>query len=241
MKHGLARLANRLYHAAPGVYGTVYSLYKRVSDAPERALMRSLVRPGMVALDVGANIGSSSLFLSRLVGPRGKVFSFEPEQENFVRLQRAVSGLENVQAVNKAVGDTTGKITLYVADDLNVDHRTYDCGGQRRGVAGQVTRLDDFFEPGAKIDFLKMDIQGFELRALLGARRILEENRAIAMVLEYWPYGLIRAGARPADLTDLLAQSGFSVSVVGREPPGGLVSLGEGEDDYVNLLASRPA
>jgi FkbM family methyltransferase len=239
MIHTLARLVNPLYHLFPGIYRPMYSLYKKLSDVPERQLMRSFVRPGMTVVDVGANIGTTTELLAGLVGPQGLIFSFEPEEQNFERLLRAVSRLRNVRPVQIAVADTTGEITLYVANDLNVDHRTYDTGEGRRAIPRHATRLDDYFPPGTKIGFLKMDIQGFELHALRGAERILSENREIGLLLEYWPYGLLRAGVRPAELLEFLGRHRFSVQVVGKRVKGGLPAVGEGEDDYLNVFASR--
>jgi FkbM family methyltransferase len=239
MIHTLARLVNPLYHRFPNVYGPMYSLYKKLSDLPERKLMRSFVQPGMTVVDAGANIGTTTELLAELVGPKGLTFSFEPEEQNFERLLRAVSRLTNVRPIPIALADTTGEITLYAADDLNVDHRTYDTGEGRRAIPCQATRLDDYFPPGTGIGFVKMDIQGAELHALRGAERIVSENREIGLLLEYWPYGLLRAGVRPAELLEFLARHGFSVQVVGRRVKGGLAAVGEGEDDYVNVFASR--
>jgi FkbM family methyltransferase len=239
MIHTLARLVNPLYYLLPGIYRPMYSLYKKLSDMAERQLMRSFVRPGMTVVDAGANIGTTTEFLAGLVGPQGLIFSFEPEEQNFNRLLRAVSRLKNVRPVQIAVADTTGEITLYISDDLNVDHRTYDTGEQRRTTLQYAVRLDDYFPRGTKIGFLKMDIQGFELHALRGAERILSENREIGLLLEYWPYGLLRAGVQPPELLEFLGRHHFSVQVVGKRGKVNLPFVGQGKDDFVNVFALR--
>ena len=79
---------------------------------------------------------------------------------------------------------------LYVSDKLNVDHRAYVTeGNARRALQVGMVALDDYFKPGERVDLLKLDIQGYELHALQGAKRIVNENRGdqtIARVLALW-------------------------------------------------------
>jgi hypothetical protein len=86
-----------------------------------------------------------------------------------------------------------------------------------------------------------MDIQGYELHALRGATRVLEENLDIKLLLEFWPYGLKQAGAKWTDLIAALEQKGMRIwqlSLAGLGPfRSG--SAGESAAWYVNLFASR--
>lgn len=236
MKTTAARLANRLYHHAPGLYRSLYGVYKQWSDREERRLLASIVRPGMTVLDVGANIGIYTRFLAGLVGPAGRVLAFEPEPRNYERLAAAVATLPQVTAVHAAVAERSGTLSLHVADDLNVDHHSYDDGEGRPRIDVPAVALDDRVAPGAPVDVIKMDIQGAELGALAGARRILAENRQVQLVLEYWPFGLMRAGAQPRDLIDFLESHGLRWHVLGPTP---VEALGSGPNDYVNLHAWR--
>ena len=213
------RLGNQLYKLAYPIYRPVYSGFKAYADRAERALLREHLRPGMVVVDAGANIGIYSRFIARLVAPGGTVHSFEPSPENFRRLREATAGTADIVARQMAVGDATKEIFLYVSESLNVDHRTYDTGGEARDrIAIQSTSLDDYFPPGTKVDFMKMDIQGFEHHALRGAQRVLQENPRIKLLLEYWPYGLAAAGVKPSALRALLAGMGFRISILGEGP-----------------------
>lgn len=134
---------------------------------------------------------------------------------------------------------------LYVSDTLNVDHRTYPTEDEpRRRVSIRATRLDDYFKPGERVDLIKMDIQGFELHALRGAERLLEDNPQIKLLLEFWPYGLKQAGASPEALLSFLEGRGFSISlpetngVMPRDP-----SLLDSSDSahYFNVFAKKAA
>jgi hypothetical protein len=91
------------------------------------------------------------------------------------------------------------------------------------------------------VDLLKMDIQGYELHALRGANRVLEDNPDIKLLVEFWPYGLKQAGASWVDLIAALERKGMVIRQVSNN---GLIpfhpdSTSESADWYVNLFASR--
>src|SRR5438477_2597230 len=117
--------ANKVYEHAFPIYRPLYAAYKTYADRAERELLRKILFQGAVVVDVGANIGIYSEFLSRCVGPTGLVHSFEPSPDNFKRLQAATRKLSNVQISRAAVGEHTGNSKLYLSNKLNVDHRTY--------------------------------------------------------------------------------------------------------------------
>ena len=237
MKIGLARLGNSFYNRAPALYGPLFSLYKSISDRKERALFSSWLKPGDVVLDIGANIGAYSSFFADLVGPNGKVFAFEPEMRNGARLKRALRTRPQAEVVNAAVLDRTGPLKLFISHDLNVDHRTYDTGDNRLSVDVPGVALDDYLPAGTRVDAIKLDIQGAELAALRGAQRVLRDNQRLLVVLEYWPFGISRAGERPAHVIEFLQALGFRVSTV---EGGAIPSLDSTEfNSYVNLLAIK--
>ena len=142
-----------------------------------------------------------------------------------------------------AVSDQTGESVLYVSDDLNVDHRAYPTEGEpRRTVSIQSTRLDDYFGPGERVDLIKLDIQGYELHALRGAERVLADNPNVKLLLEFWPYGLSKAGTSAQSLISYLKESGFSIFL---PESNGLVRCDRPDADssdptsYFNLFAKR--
>jgi FkbM family methyltransferase len=198
--------------------------------------------PGAVVVDVGANIGIYSEFLSRCVGPTGLVHSFEPSPDNFKRLSAATRKLPNVQLLQAAVGERSGECKVYISDKLNVDHRTYKADGDsRRAVPAQMVALDDYFKPGQRVDLIKMDIQGYEFHALRGTKRVLEENGNISLLFELWPSGLEQADVSWEDLVHMLKGLSMNLSLVGSY---GLVPFDTRDvrsdvSWYVNLFASR--
>ena len=238
----LRRTANKLYQRVFPIYRPLYAVYKTYADRVERALLRHILFPGAVVVDVGANIGIYSEFLSRCVGPAGLVHAFEPSPDNFRRLTASTRHLSNVRLTQAAVGERSGECELYVSDKLNVDHRAYKPDGDsRRAVPTEMVALNDYFESGQRVDLIKMDIQGYELRALRGAQRVLWENPNVNLLLEFWPAGLEQAGDKWEGLVEMLQGLNKNLALVG---PAGLVPFNARDvrNDlswYVNLFAHR--
>ena len=234
--------ANKLYERAFPIYRPLYAAYKTYTDRAERGLLRKIAFQGAVVADVGANIGIYSQFLSRCVRPTGLVHSFEPSPDNFKRLSAATHDLSNVRLTQAVVGERSGECKLYVSDKLNVDHRAYKADGDsRRAVPTDMVALDDYFKPGQRVDLIKMDIQGYELHALRGAQRVLQENRDINLLLEFWPAGLEQAGVGWGELVELLQGLNMNLTLVRTH---GLVPFDARDirNDiswYVNVFAHR--
>jgi len=238
------RVGNKAYEYAFPVYRVAYRMFKAYADRAERQLLEKILFPGAIVVDAGANIGIYSEFLSRCVGPKGVVHSFEPSLDNFTRLRCATRKLPNVRPCAAVVGEHSGDTTLYVSDELNVDHRAYASeGNPRRAVQVRMVALDDYFKTGERVDLLKLDIQGYELHALRGAKRIINENQNIKLLVEFWPYGLKHAGVNWNELIEMI--EGFAMNIMFVRPNGltafEVHSIGINANWYVNLFASRHA
>jgi FkbM family methyltransferase len=236
-------LGNRAYNRAFPVYFLCYRAFKAYADRAERKLLKNTLSAGHIAVDAGANIGIYTRFLSRCVGPTGLVHAFEPAPDNFKRLRAATRNLSNVRLSQAAVGERSGNSKLYISDKLNVDHRAYLVDGfSRRAVPTEIVALDDHFKPGERVDLIKMDIQGYELHALWGAKRVLQENEDIYLLLELWPYGLAQAGSGWEELVELLQRLGMDLRVVRTcgVVPFDTRDVRSDISWYVNLFAHRP-
>lgn len=236
------RVGNELYRVAFPIYRPLYSTFKRYADRAERRLIASHLGEGSIVIDAGANIGIYSQFFSKCVGPDGAVHAFEPEPGNFGHLRAALADFPNVRVNQLAVSDKTGESVLYISDNLNVDHRAYPTEGEaRRTLSIRTTTLDDYFKPGERVDLIKMDIQGYELHALRGAKRVVQENPDIKLLLEFWPYGLEKAGAEWKKLIELLCGFRMNVMLLQRHAlvPFDASSVRSDKSWYLNLLATR--
>jgi len=237
----LRGIGNKLYEHAFPIYRLCYSAFKAYTDRPERRLLKATLSAGDVVVDAGANIGIYSQFFSRCVGPTGVVHSFEPSPENFRRLRSAARKFSNICLCQVAVGERSERSKLYVSNELNVDHRVYvPEGDSRRAIDIDIVALDDYFQPGQRVDLIKMDIQGYELQALRGASRVLVDNPDAKLLLEFWPYGLKQAGANWPELVQALKNNTrylFEVTNHGLVPFRS-DSVTEDPNWYVNLFAT---
>lgn len=184
----------------------------------ETILFKKIIKTGDTIVDIGANLGYFTVLTRKLTGIKGKVFAFEPDNTNFKFLQKNVSlnfpNADNVELINAAVGNEEKKKLLYHSLQNKGDHRLIPIEeGYLDTQKVSVTFLDRFFQ-NTKIDIIKSDTQGYEGKVLQGMRTLLTQNRNIKLIVEFWPYGLIRAGDNPLDFLNTLHTLGFHLFIV---------------------------
>lgn len=156
--------------------GRSLDVYGEYSEG-EIDLFRQLLRPGDVAIDVGANIGALTVAMARLVQPGGAIVAFEPQRAIYDILcnNLRLNGLANVTAFCRAMGSAAGTIRV---PPLNYD-RTDNFGGVALGGAlgeeVQLVTLDSLGVP--RLRLLKVDVEGMEFEAISGARATIERLR----------------------------------------------------------------
>ena len=128
---------------------------------------------GLSICDIGANIGNHTLFFTKEMHAN-HVYSFEPVESTFNILQKNISinSLDNVSLYNVALGKTKGNGTINVRQENN-------CGANQiipdeNGTTKMITLDSIYFDK--KIDFVKMDVEGFEKDVLRGAKIFFEKN-----------------------------------------------------------------
>ena len=188
----------------------------------ETELFKSVIREGMTVVDLGANIGYYTLLAARLVGEKGRVFSFEPEPNNFALLIKNVelNRYDNVIPVQKAVSDKNAASRLFLHEGSNV-HSLYDTHDAGDSIIVDVTTLDSVWENEGcpPIDVIKMDIEGAEMAALDGMRRIISENPNLKILTEFLPKVLQQSGFSAIDFLNKLTEFGFKLyAVTSKEP-----------------------
>jgi len=149
-----------------------------------------IVRRGDVVLDIGANIGMVTVWLSQLVGPQGRVHSFEPNPLLCERLVAAVdrNRLSNVQLHQFALGPTASEMSLCIpthnAGAASLVHRAHP--SRSRTITVPVRRLSDVADNEGirSIRFIKIDVEGFEDQVLEGGREVLERVRPESILFE---------------------------------------------------------
>lgn len=150
-------------------------------------IMRFILKEGSAFLDGGANIGIMSLYASKLVGPQGKVFAFEPYPETYNKLLENL-GLnthsDNVQTFQLALSNEAGPGVIY-------EHITPSAGSNSMlasfadhdSTEITQTNLDEIVGPDENVDLIKLDIEGFEYKAVLGGLKVIERHRP-ALIIE---------------------------------------------------------
>ena len=154
---GVGRL---LYYFGAGHDGTFHTLDR-------------LLLPGMTVVDVGANLGTHTLFAAKRIGENGKVIAFEPDPDMFDSLTANTDGLANVQRHRLAVSSASGMVEFHVNAD-SAKSSLVRLGGAVARIIVEAVRLDD--QVKEPIDFLKIDVEGHELEVLKGAGELLRRQ-----------------------------------------------------------------
>lgn len=214
------KLGNFLYKHAFPIYNVIYPVFKKRQDVTELALIKEFVKPGNNVLDIGANIGFYTNVFLKAVGKKGVVFAFEPEPINFNYLRDNIKNQTNVILNSKAVSDVSGKLKIYLSKMLNVDHRTYPIDEYSEVKEIDAISIDDYLTQNGNppIDFIKIDIQGFEMSAFKGMTNTLKNNHNIKAISELWPYGLKKAGSSATEMLQFLNGLGFNVYLLSARP-----------------------
>jgi FkbM family methyltransferase len=171
-------------------------------------LVMGLLRPGDIAVDVGAMIGYYTVILAKRVGPNGRVYAFEPDVENFALLESNVqmNGYSHVECRNVLVGAESGPGKLWRATTNRGDHRAF-ATADREAVDVEIVALDDVID--RPVDIVKIDVQGYEPFVLDGMRGVIERSPQLAMLVEFCPALISEAGADPERLLRHLRDAGF--------------------------------
>jgi FkbM family methyltransferase len=166
--------------------------------------MREFLREGDVVLDVGANIGSLAMLAASRVGPAGRVIAVEPLERNRRLLARSVQAnrFDQVEVIAAAAADEAGELELRTHPLTSNGARPAAAGELLRGPQGSSVRvpvvvLDETLAGLARLDLLKIDIEGREPIALRGFEHRLARLRP-CLLSEFHPWAMERAAGTPA-------------------------------------------
>jgi FkbM family methyltransferase len=212
----------------------------RVYENSEIAFMRRVCAVGDVVVDVGANVGLYTAIAGLAVGPGGHVVAVEPDPESLGYLARTIAAnrLTNVTVLPAAASRAGGSGRLFTSSHNRGDNRMYEnalCDG---AVEVATICLDDYLAAVglAKVDVIKIDVQGFEGQVVAGLERTITGSPGLTMMMEFWPYGLSCAGADPIALLRRLASLGLARYEL--RPSGRIAPIGN-EEELVRRLPGR--
>lgn len=179
----------------------------------EPLVSRSIVaclREGDLAIDVGANIGYDSLLMSSAVGELGQVLAFEPNMDNLFRLLRNINEMRrtNICVQSIALSEDRGWGAISLDGEYGHANLRND-GGSKRTQKILTLNLDRLLklETGQRIQLVKMDVEGFEHKVLLGMVSWLPHIENV--ICEIQPHFLERCGSSAQALFDLMRAYGF--------------------------------
>lgn len=206
------------------------------TEKAEQTFYIDYLQPGMVAFDVGANIGEISLLFSRFVGANGQVHSFECTSDTFSRLQEIIStARRNFITLNNAcLSDKEGTVPFHVYDD---EHAAWNTMADRplenyginikpvRTEELAATTIDSYCASRSipRIDLLKVDVEGAEYQVIKGASRMMKEKRIGCLIFEFGQT-TFDMGNTPEMLKELIAGHGYRIrNLIKGDPvfPGG--------------------
>ncbi len=231
------------WDATPVADQTSRAFYK-----PEFAAQKLLIHPGDTVFDVGANIGLHSIFMARLVGDHGQVHAFEPVPNTYAMLREtlALNRIEHVQTRMEALGNTQSVLPMNVfADQYNAwssfGRPQYDQVKPVGTVPVPTRTLDEYVAANhlARINFLKIDVEGYEKQVLEGAARSLSAGLIDALSFEISQIPLQGAGASARAIFALLASHGYSAYRFDSTQSRFYGPFGDSREFYENYYASR--
>jgi FkbM family methyltransferase len=157
-----------MLHFGPFI-GKCFELYGQYSES-EVNVLRSFIKPGNTALDIGANIGDLTVPMSRFAGDNGRVFAVESNIDTYHVLcaNLALNGIRNVKALNCFIADSPEMGTSGPWGEFSFVNEMW---------GAPMTSLDAFGIEACS--FIKVDVDGKELQVLRSASQLIEKNRPV--------------------------------------------------------------
>ena len=215
-KHGFNMMVSPNNYASYGIY--FFGEY----DPAMTAFMQKFIEPGGVCWDIGTDRGWFTLIMAKMVGPSGRVDSFEAYPPNYEKLVNnvALNAFSHVNTRNLAVSDRNGTLYFVPPSDDITHHVDFleNCSGvgfvsaveHAGSFPVEAIALDNYVEshPLVRLDLIKVDIEGEELRALHGAEQTIRQFNPI-IAIEYNRETSLRAGSSIEELDCFLDDLGY--------------------------------
>jgi len=160
-----------------------FTLKDMIYEYPLPIIMATIIKEGDMVVDIGANRGQYTIFLSKLVGQRGKVYAFEPDPRNFLFLKHRIRKLKrnNVIIERKAVGNKKTKVKFYI-DKLTGRSSIYNdvTTSIISCIEIDMISLDEYFHDfKGEFALIKIDVQGAEALVLYGMKDLIKKVKVL--------------------------------------------------------------
>ena len=226
------------------------ALTLRVYEHSEQALFAKYLRGDMTLVDIGANLGLYTIVSMHHLDANGRIVSFEPHPQSYKFLQKNVAANQNhghacprVDTFNLAATPDHSRLELRLNPENRGDNRAYH--GTYHGkvetwdtVQIEGRPVDDVLDELGieEVNFVKIDIQGYEQKAISGFQKTLARSQNVILLSEFWPKGLRESGGNPHEYLQMLENLGFTLYTLNERPYGSITPL----EDCNALIASLP-
>src|SRR5215212_208552 len=197
---------NKLFKTVTNIY-TGEETDSNIVNAKEIEIIKRLVTKDDIVLDIGANIGFMTIQLAQQAK---HVYAFEPAPDNYKQLQKNTKHLDNVTRHRMAITDTIGDKVLSLCPLDPGMNRLYNskwCEGGKRILVPATTidilLLEDNSRLTHKINFIKVDVEGYEYHVIMGMMNVLKRDHP-TILMEFHPPSIEESGANPEDIYNLL-------------------------------------
>lgn len=196
-------------------------------------VLKAILRPGDIYVDVGANIGHLAIEAAIIVGNSGKVTAFEahPCTAEFLRQNILLNKLSNVRVAQTAVGDRLGWVNF--SNQRSDDQNSVTDNGE---IEIPVVNLDSFLTEESPT-LLKIDVEGFEKYVLFGAKNLLKKTAFV--YFEAWANHFDKYGYHFSDIFDLLSEKEFKIATFKSSSTLKKITRNTAIPNCINLLAYR--
>jgi FkbM family methyltransferase len=225
------------------------SIYFNQYEINEIHFIERFLKKGDVFIDIGANFGLYTILAASKAGTTGKVIAFEPGTLNFNKLKKNVlynSQFKNIDIYNLGLSNQNSEL------DLKLGGQGYDAWssygqpsmGEEITTEKTIVRtLDDFLSEKSynrKIDLMKIDVEGWEKKVLLGAKNTLNKDDAPVLLIEFNDKNTKPNGYQANKIYDLLLDHGYKIYEYRKKKHAGLIPAPRKEHySYCNLLAVK--
>jgi FkbM family methyltransferase len=228
----------------------------RLYESETSQFLGAVLSAGDTFVDVGAHVGYFSMLAAALVGPTGRVISFEPDTSNYAHLLEHVerNSVAQVLPVPLAVGAEAKVADFFVNSDNDGGHGLWEVGSHPFNARTReaprtrkvfLTTLDEFVGSNGtrRVKAIKIDAEGSEVAVLAGAQKLLEQQQVPFVVAEINRFALTAMGTSEAALRGFMTGLGYETYLFqpGMSELRRLLAHETPETDYVfNVLFRHP-
>lgn len=194
-------------------------IFTSTFEENELHFVEKFLKNGDSFADVGANIGLFSIVAGYAVGTQGKVYALEPVQKTYLRLEenKQLNQLSNIETFNLAFSDTNQNLNMTISldgyDAWNSLGKPSEGSNFTQETIQGIT-MDDFIQQNPlfeKVSLMKIDVEGWENKVLLGGRKWLESSLAPTLLIEFNDQNAANAGTSCQEIYHLLEELGYKL------------------------------